>query len=226
MQVAFRGAGAGLVWVMAVLTVLLLVGCGGRSLKELPPPNVNLNGEWQLNSGLSDDVQKILRAQLRIMNERMERERGPGQMEPMRRPTEGMTRSTGGVSQESEENRDPHGMQKIRKQREERFTTMIQAPERMSISLQGTRFVVKHDGTSDTYTAGSKSVVSFGRDVGDRVSGWSGKEFIVSTRGVEGGSKEDRYVIQPDGRLLLVTRLRGDRMPEVEIKRIYDRSKS
>ena len=226
MQVAFRGVRAGLLLFMVSWTALALVGCGGRSLKETPSRSVDLSGEWQLNTALSDDVQKVVQAQLRIMNERMDRERGPQQMGPMRRPAEGMTRNTGGSTDELEEERDPGGMRKIRKQRDERFTSMVEAPALMSISLQGTRFVVKHDDTSDTYTAGSKSVVSFGRDVADRVSGWDGNEFIVSTRGVEGGSKEERYLLQPDGRLALVTRLSGDRMPEIEIKRIYDRKKS
>jgi hypothetical protein len=224
MQVAFRRGRAGLLWVMAVLTVWAVVGCAGRSLKELPPKSVDLSGEWKLNTALSDDAQKTLQAQLRIMNERMERERGSQHMGPMRRPTEGMTRDTSGGAQPSEEERDPGGLRKIRKQREERFTSMIAAPERMSISLKGTRFTVKHDDTSDTYTAGSKSVVSFGRDVADRTSGWSGSEFIVSTRGVEGGAKEERYALQPDGRLVFFTKLSGDLMPDVEVKRIYDRN--
>jgi hypothetical protein len=230
MQVAFRGVRAGLLLFMASWTALATVGCAGRSLKEMPSKSVDLSGEWHLNTALSDDVQKVVQAQLRIMNERMDRERGPQHMGPMRRPTEGMTRNTGrdaaDDSSQSEEERDPGGMGKIRKQRDERFSSMVEAPARMNISLQGTRFVVKHDDTSDTYTAGSKSVVSFGRDVADRVSGWNGTEFIVSTRGVEGGSKEERYVLQPDGRLALVTKLSGDRMPEIEIKRIYDRNKS
>ena len=227
MQVAFRGARRGLLLFIGGWTVLAMVGCAGRSLKELPSKSVDLSGEWQLNTALSDDVQKVLQAQLRIMNERIDRDRGPPRMGPMRRPTEGMTRNPGGgEAEQSEAERDPEGLHKIHKQRDERFTSMIEAPARMSISLQGTRFIVKHDQTSDTYTAGSKSVVSFGRDVADRMSGWSGNEFVVSTQGVEGGSKVERYVLQPDGRLWLVTKLSGDRMPAVEIKRVYDRKKS
>lgn len=223
MQVAFRRARSGLLWFMAILTAWAVVGCAGRSLKELPPKSVNLSGEWQLNTALSDDVQKALQTPLRIMNERMERNRGPQNAGPMRRPTEGMTRNKSSDDQQSEDERDPGGMRKIRKQRDERFSSMIEAPARMSISLQGTRFTIKHDETSDSYTAGSKSVVSFGRDVADRIAGWSGNQFVVSTRGVEGGAKEERYALQPDGRLLLVTKLSGEFLPDVEVKRIYDR---
>jgi hypothetical protein len=59
--------------------------------------------------------------------------------------------------------------------------------------------------------------------VADRIAGWSGSQFVVSTRGVEGGAKEERYALQPDGRLLLVTKLSGEFLPDVEVKRIYDR---
>jgi len=224
MRVAVSRVHAGLFIVMAIWTALATVGCAGRSLKALPSKSVDLSGEWQLNAALSDDVQKALQAQFKILKDRMERERGPQQMGPMRRPTEGMTRNTDPTP--SEEERDPDGMHKIRKQREERFALMVEAPTRMQISLRGTRFTVKHDDTSDEFTAGTRSVVSFGRDVADRTSGWQGNQFIVSTRGVEGGAKEDRYSLEPDGRLSLVTKLSGDRMPALEVKRVYDRTKS
>jgi hypothetical protein len=200
----------------------------GRSLNEQAPKNVDLSGEWQLNAALSDDVQKALQTQFKTMREREVRERGYGGRMggPMRRPTEGMTRRTESDPPQTEEERDPEGLHKIFKQREERFSSMVTAPSRMQISLNGTQFIVKHDDTSDEFHAGVKSVVSFGNDVADRAAGWSGKEFIVSTRGVDGGAKEDRYSIAPDGRLSLVTRLSGDRMPNLEIKRIYDRTKS
>jgi hypothetical protein len=127
---------------------------------------------------------------------------------------------------ETEEDRDPGGYARQRRQREERFTGLVEAPERMEISTSGSRFIVKHGNTHEEYRAGASSVVSFGRGVADRNVGWRGPAFIVSTRGVEGGSKEERYSLDPQGRLSLITRLTVDRMPDVEIKRVYERVKS
>jgi hypothetical protein len=229
MQVAFRRVRSGLFIMVGVWTALSLVGCAGRSLNEQPPKNVDLSGDWQLNAALSDDVQKALQAQFKTMRDRSERERGERGYTtgaPMRRPSEGMSRRTESDETQSQEERDPEGMGKIFKQREERFSSMIIAPIRMHIALKGAQFIVKHDDTSDEFHAGTRSVVSFGNDVADRTAGWRGKEFIVSTRGVDGGAKEERYSLAPDGRLSLITRLTGDRMPNLEIKRIYDRGKS
>jgi len=223
MQIAFRQVRPALIVGIALWTIVSLVGCASRKLAELPSKSVDLTGEWQLNKAQSDDVQKLLQAQFKTMSER--EDRMPREMGPMRRPLEGMTRRTG-EDELSEEQRDPGGIRKIRKQREERFTSMVQAPERMQITVNGTRFIVKHEESRDEYRAGERSVVSFGRGVADRTAGWRGSVFIVATRGVEGGSKEERYSLDPQGRLLLVTKLSGDRMPAVEIKRLYDRAKS
>ena len=223
MQIAFRRVRPALILGLSLWTIMSGVGCASRKLAELPSKTVDLTGEWQLNKAQSDDVQKLLQAQFKTMSER--EDRMPREMGPMRRPLEGMTRRTG-EDELSEEQRDPGGILKIRKQREERFTSMVQAPERMQITVNGTRFIVKHEESRDEYRAGERSVVSFGRGVADRTAGWRGSVFIVSTRGVEGGSKEERYSLDPQGRLLLVTKLSGDRMPAVEIKRLYDRAKS
>jgi hypothetical protein len=223
MQVAFRSARPALAMIVWVWTAVLAVGCAGRSLDELPSKNVDLTGDWKLNASLSDDVPKLLQSHFKTMSERMDRM--PSEMGPIRRPSEGMTRRTGDdVVTDAEP--DPGGIRKLRKQREERFTAMVEAPQRMEISLNGTRFIVKHDETRDEFRAGERSVVSFGRGVADRTAGWSGRQFIVSTRGLDGGSKEERYSLDPEGRLLLVTKVTGDRMPTLEIKRIYERSRS
>lgn len=223
MQVEFRSARPALARVAWIWTAVLVAGCAG-SLDELPSKNVDLTGDWKLNASLSDDTGRLLQAHFKTMSERLDR-MPPQESGPMRRPTEGMTRRTS-VEDSAEAERDPGGLRKLRKQREERFTSMVEAPDRMDISLNGTRFIIKHNETRDEYRAGEKSVVSFGRGVADRTAGWRGKEFIVATRGLDGGSKEERYSLDPEGRLLVVMKLSDDRLPTLEIKRVYERNKS
>jgi hypothetical protein len=210
--------------VMGASLILLMVGCVGRALEEMPPKGVDLSGNWKLNPALSDDARKLLQAQIA----RMPVERTIPPMGPMRRPEEGMTRRAPDAENQdaTEEERDPGGFARQRRQREERYAGLIEAPDHMEISLDGRRFIVKNENTREEYRAGVKSVVSFGRGVADRNVGWRGNAFIVSTRGVEGGSKEERYSLDPQGRLSLVTIISGDRMPNLEIKRVYERVKS
>jgi hypothetical protein len=209
----------------SVLVILLVAGCASRALDELPPKGVDLSGSWQLNPVLSDDARKLLQEQMA----RMPMERTMPPMGPMRRPQEGMTRRMPDSKDNpdaTEEERDPGGFARQRRQREERYAGLIEAPAHMQISLNGRRFIVQNEDSREEYRAGVKSVVSFGRGVADRNAGWRGNAFIVSTKGVEGGSKEERYSLDPQGRLSLVTIISGDRMPNLEIKRVYEREKS
>jgi hypothetical protein len=76
------------------------------------------------------------------------------------------------------------------------------------------------------YRAGTKSVVSVRSGVADRNVGWKSKTFIISTRAVEGAHREDRYSLDREGRLLVVTETRKEGLPRRQIKRLYDRATS
>jgi hypothetical protein len=177
-----------------------------RGLAETPPKGVDLNGTWTLNVASSDDPKKILEA---------ERAKRRGRREPMTMldavsgPDGGATRGT-------------------TRQRMVRPGDEIEMPLHITIAHTGDRFTISTPAPSgevrkSDYRAGSKSVVSVATGVADRQAGWKGKSFIISTRAVEGVNREDRYSLDKDGRLLVVTETRGEDVPKREIRRIYDR---
>lgn len=105
----------------------------------------------------------------------------------------------------------------------------IEMPATLTLSHSAGRFAITSSTRSgevqkSEYRAGTKSVVSVRNGVADRNVGWKGKTFIISTRAVEGGHREDRYSLDKDGRLLVVTETREEGIPRREIERLYDRA--
>jgi hypothetical protein len=182
----------------AGLTLLLASSlAAARGFAVVPPKGVDLNGTWTLNTALSDDPRKILEAERAKLWGR----RGPPPLPP-------------GAS----------GDRMRRDSRDE-----IEMPAQVTISHSADRFVISSPAPSNEirkaeYRAGSRSVVSVQNGVADREVGWKGKTFIISTRAVEGIRREDRYSLDKDGRLLVVTETRGDDVPRREVKRVYDRA--
>jgi len=108
----------------------------------------------------------------------------------------------------------------------------LRAPLTLSITQDKGSLTVKTnmpDGTqtSDTYTAGAKTTIPFGRDeTADRTAGWRGPVFVVTTSAKKFGSREDEFAIDSDdGRLIMTTLTKGGRLGKVEITRVYDRVK-
>jgi hypothetical protein len=105
----------------------------------------------------------------------------------------------------------------------------IEMPATLTISHSAGSFAITAPTRSgevqkSEYRAGTKSVVSVRNGVADRNVGWKGKTFIISTRAVEGAHREDRYSLDEDGRLLVITETRAEGMPRRKIGRLYDRA--
>lgn len=173
-----------------------------RGFEAAPAKGVDLNGTWTLNVALSDDPKKILEAEReKLMGKRY---RGPQTMADVVGST-------------------PH-----RRPRPDRGDE-IEMPAEVTIAHAADRFSISSPSPSgqvykSEYRAGSKSVVSVPTGVADRNVGWKGRTFIISTRAVEGVNREDRYSLDKDGRLLVVTETRGEDIPKREVKRVYDRA--
>ncbi len=105
----------------------------------------------------------------------------------------------------------------------------IEMPATLTLSHEAGRFAITSPTPSgevqkSEYRAGTTSVVSVRNGVADRNVGWKGKTFIISTRAVEGAHREERYSLDKDGRLLVVTETREDGRPRRKIERLYDRA--
>jgi len=106
---------------------------------------------------------------------------------------------------------------------------LLRAPLSMSITQNQGNVTVKTnmpDGTqtADEYVAGTKTTIPYGQDqTAERTAGWRGPVFVVTTAVKKGGSREDDFAIDDDGRLIMTTQTKGGRLGKVEIKRVYDR---
>ena len=106
---------------------------------------------------------------------------------------------------------------------------LLRAPLSMSITQNQGNVTVKTnmpDGTqtADEYAAGTKTTIPYGQDqTAERTAGWRGPVFVVTTAAKKGGSREDDFAIDDDGRLIMTTQTKGGRLGKVEIKRVYDR---
>lgn len=110
-----------------------------------------------------------------------------------------------------------------------RLGRLLPAPAYLLITQDGGRINIKSsmpDGTvtSEDFTAGQKVTVPFGEDTAERVMGWRGPVFIVTTKARKGGEMENDYALDEDGKLIVATELRAGHLKKpLDIKRVYDK---
>jgi hypothetical protein len=111
---------------------------------------------------------------------------------------------------------------------------LLRAPATLSITQNQGSVTIKAnmpDGslTADECTAGTTMQVPYGKDkngndqTAERTAGWRGPVFVVTTVVKKGGTREDDFAIDEDGRLIMTTQTKGGRLGKVEITRVYDR---
>jgi hypothetical protein len=243
-----------------------LAGCATSRLNANAPKGVDLTGEWQLNTNLSDDPSKVQDEQ-RGQSRGMHRHGGGpggggggGGLPPFGVPGHGwgggddFTGATadggvvprwqvGGPGSDPGAGGGPYGSgpyggagggqggqggYRAHSRSGGGFSSLLDAPNHLTIEQGSGKLTIQSkaaDGglSSDEYTPGQNSTVSFGRGTADRSVGWKGKAFIIETKAQNGPSKQDAYALDDDGRLIVTTRLSGQRMPNIQIKRVYDR---
>jgi hypothetical protein len=109
------------------------------------------------------------------------------------------------------------------------ISRFLKAPITMSIVQKDsvvTIHAVMSDGaaTADDFPIGTQTNLPYGKDqTMDRNVGWRGPAFVVAIKVKKGGSREDDFAIDDDGRLIMTTLTQGGHIGKVEIKRVYDR---
>ena len=107
----------------------------------------------------------------------------------------------------------------------------LQAPDYLSIRQDGATLTVRFraaDGTpvEDQFKAGTQTTIAYGADsTAERSAGWRGPVFVVTTKAKKGGTREDDYALDEDGRLIVSTYVKGSRRGSIDVKRVYDRIK-
>jgi hypothetical protein len=84
--------------------------------------------------------------------------------------------------------------------------------------------VVFDYGTSvRSFTPGQHSVVSAEGGVGDQVSGWSGRDYVITVRAQLGPDVAERYALSADGKHLIEKLHIGPaELPAIDLTRVYD----
>jgi hypothetical protein len=83
--------------------------------------------------------------------------------------------------------------------------------------------VVFDYGTSvRRFTPGQHSVVSAEGGVGEQVSGWSGRDYLITMRAQMGPDVTERYALSADGkRLIEKLRIGPAELPVINLTRVY-----
>jgi len=197
------------------LGLSLLAGAAAMAsgYAQQPSKPVELSGNWQLNSALSDDIHKLIeeqRAKLRKLRER-ETERRRLERDP-----------EAGLYPSEEEVLGPVPPPSL-----QRPELSVERYDKLTIEQTTEHFVVQVENPSghterSAYDPGERSVVSFGPGVADRRAGWKGRSFVVETRALNGARRQETYMLDAANHLVVLTVISG-RGPKLEVKQIYDR---
>jgi len=219
--------------VVSLATVLCVIGCATERLAASAPKGVDLTGEWQLDTNLSDDPTKAMEdGRGRSPNGGMRRRGGRGGGGAGGRGssvpgsddfTSTATNTRGSTScggQRASGRRGGGGVGQL-----------LSASDHLAIDQNGGKITIQRKGargelTTDEYSFGDKSSVTLGPDTAERTTGWKGSVFVIDTKAKGGPSKEEDFALDDEGHLIVTTFLSGSRVPKVEIKRVYDRDKA
>src|SRR5262249_36363217 len=142
---------------VGVLALLLAARVFAFGFADHPSKPTDLGGQWQLNTALSDDVNKQLeahQAKLRALMEKARR-RAPRQIGPSLYPTEEEVMGSGPIRMTPEPLLTVERYDRLR---------INQSSERFAVEAQNPSGHIDHQ----SYDPGEKSVVSFGAGVADR----------------------------------------------------------
>jgi hypothetical protein len=237
-----------LLWLTAALAAGL-GGCASERLAAVAPGGVNLTGEWKLNVNLSDDPDKQVTPDKEPQRDPLGRRGrrggatglpqigapdGPSNFASPASPGASLAPGTAyafdspGIEQsnplppvDNAPNSSGSGKSKLAR--------LLQAPDHLSIVHKGAVVTIKSvmsDGRtfSDEYTAGTQGTVPYGADnTAERSAGWRGPVFVVTTSVKKGGTREDDYALDDDGRLIMTTQTHGGRVGKNDLVRVYDR---
>jgi hypothetical protein len=208
------------------LLAVALAGCVGPRLAALPAPGTSLIGAWKLNPVTSDDPQKVIDKMRAEARQRIARH--STQQVPMQRPgTRGG--GMGGASQgDNEDNtqQDNSGPALDPLRNSQMMNVLAAALARgefLAVRNDGGEVVFDYGTSVRSFTPAAHSVVSAEGGVGEQVSGWSGRDYVISVRAQLGPDVTERYALSPDGKHLIEKLKIGPaELPEVKLTRVYD----
>lgn len=220
-----RATGWGLVAAAAALG-----GCASAGVSPEPPAGAGLAGAWKLDHAASDDPQKILdqmRAEAIKIIRRHQQQQAAQASVPVR---PGMR---GGPAQQDEPSADedvlsipgPNGQRPDPLQRSPMARVILDTVARgdfLTVRQSANEVVFDYGTSRRSYTPGARSVVSTETGVGDQISGWKGRDYVIEVKGQLGPNVTDRYGLSSDGHELIENlHIGAGELPAVNLTRIY-----
>jgi hypothetical protein len=207
------------------------------ALRDAPPKGVDLSGRWKLSPELSEDPHAAVNVAREEMKEKEEgksrkknQRSGGGEMRP---PQEKTRMPPGDQPPPPNPNRPPADdanepdteKQSTSMDDSDPLERLVTAPEEFAIEQDPGAFVLMTKDATDTCKTkqpGQVSVPGYGLSV--RKCGWDKAGFVVEVAPKQGPLTTTRYEIDKEsGRLFVTSELKGERIPKISVKRIYER---
>jgi len=206
-----------------------LSGCATQ-LTAQPPAGTSLAGAWKIDHGAGDDPQKTLeqmRAQALKIISRQQSAPAPAPM-----PARGAGTRGGGQTQEQAGVEDftpapvaPGGHRPDPLQRSPMAQVVrkcIARGEFLTIRQGPGEFVLDYGTSVRSFTPGAHSVVSAEGGVGDQLSGWDGRAYLIKVKAQSGPDVTEEFSLSADGKQLLYKlHIAAEELPAVTLTRVY-----
>lgn len=202
---------------LILLPALALAACTSH-LGLAPPPHADLTGHWVLNEKLSDDPEKVVRAQQQRGHERRDRDRDrmAGDME--NQPLPGVDPRTEPPTKSART-----AYRRLWERALNERIGMLSAGRKLEVTQFAGELEMASDGSSARYVYGEKVIVSVPNGAADRYAGWDGRSFIVRTDAPDGPRLVRKFDLVAGGaRLQVVSEISGDGQATI-VRQVYDR---
>jgi hypothetical protein len=205
---------------VALCAALAILGGCATSVDTEPSAGVNLAGAWKLDPAASDDPQKVLGDMRAHAYKVIERQQAAARAAATRSADrtgyydDSQIPQLGpGAAGTDPLRHSPMAHVILNTIARGDFLTVRQGPG---------EFVLDYGSSQRRFTPGARSVVSAEGGVGDQISGWKGRSYVIDVKAQNGPRVTDEFSLSADGKQLLEKLSLGSgELPGVELKRVY-----
>jgi hypothetical protein len=210
------------------------------ALKSSAPKDVDLSGHWKLNASLSEDPHaavEVARKEMDAQGKKDKNKKGGlfrrNKPPVMRGPDEGGRLPPGESVPPEGPDRQPDDAQGNGESADgpgardyDPLEAAITTPEEFAIQQESESFVLLLKESTDTCKPKQPGTVSTPEaGLAKRACGWDRNAFVVELNPAHGPLLTTRYELdKASGRLFVTSSLKGERLPKIEVKRVYERS--
>jgi hypothetical protein len=198
-----------------------------------PPAGVSLAGAWKIDHGAGDDPQKTLEQMRAQAYKIISRRQAAADSAPP--PTQRPGPRGGSSSTQSQSGNEdfapaappvgPGGHRPDPLQRSPMAHVIMRCIDRgdfLTIRQRPGEFVLDYGTSVRSFTPGAHSVVSAEGGVGDQISGWDGRAYVIRVKGQNGPDVSEEFSLSADGKQLLYKlHIAAEELPAVTLTRVY-----